>query len=481
MKDKLISLSEHFKIPAEKFDDKGLLNPTVNSDVKLFIDPILLKTSQYNIFKNVARKKYEQFFIDLKAKALLILKLPVKLKEQAIKNTINSICAKEIIGVCLGYSKESNKGSGVGPEVAGKILDSAISIFGLGFEDPSVFSVLHILEDKIGPDYISDLTAKIIQEELCIFTQKMAIELNIPTEKQIIYNEALYKLPKHPFYDTPIFLLPQDILSELPIDSNFNKVLGTYARTPQEIKTAINEDIANIYSECAINTVSEVKKHLRDYVYSRPQALQELLSCFLSITPEAYDFSKDKLGINLAAIFETILDISPYKINIEEHKLNVIDKLIKDFKFLLDNNNDVKRVFCWAGEKHKHEIAWQAAFHLFIYKILEQNKIDLSPEHQTGSGPIDFKFSYTASFRVLIEIKLSSNPNYIDGLIKQTEKYKQCTENTKKSYFIFINVDKEEQKWLEKVNRLNQKKKELDIDTEIVFIDGRINPSASNL
>lgn len=482
MEDKLIALSEYFKVGLEEFEKRDLLNSTVNSDVRLFIDPILLKTSKYDLFKYQAREKYEKFFIELKNRVLAILKLPVDKKERAIKNTINWICAKETVGVCLGYSKDSNRGSGVGPDAAGKILNAAITIFELEFENPAIFSVLHLLEDKIGPDYISDLTSKIIQEELCIFTNQMANELGIPTEKEIICNGNKYNLPKHPFLDVPIFLLPKDILSELPIDNNFSKVMGSYARTPDEIKTAINEDIANIYAECAMNTVSEVKQHLRDYIYAKPEALTELLNHFLTLTPEAYDFSKDKMGINLAAIFETILDISQYKIEIEKHKLTIIDDLIKDFKNLLDNNNDIKRSICWAGEeKPKQEKAWQSAFHLFVTRILKSNNIDLTPEYQTGSGPVDFKFSYTASFRVLIELKLSSNTNYIDGLVKQTEKYKECTENTKKAYFIFINVEKEEQKWLEKINRLKEKKKELNIDTEIIFIDGRINPSASNL
>ena len=483
MKNKLISLSEHYKIKSKEFEKYGILNPTVNADVNLFIDPLLLKTSSHKIFRDNARNKYENFFIELKNKAKVIIKLSSDKRERAIKNTIKDICAKEMAGLCLGYSQHSNKGSGVGPEIAEKILKSAISIFEEDMDDPMIFSVLHLLEEKIGPDYISDLTAKIIKNELCEFTQEIAEKLSIPRTEMVLSNNVVYTLPKHPFLNSPIYLLPMDILSELPTESDFKYVFGTFSRTSEDIRTLVNEDISNIFSSCQYVKTSEVKQSIKNYLFRNPKAITELINHISSLNIKQYNFDEDKLGINFAIKINEYLDFTEIHINSNNNKEQIIKDLIYSFKKVFDNNNNFKRSLLWYKDKNKPEKAWQNVFNIYTMRTLEANNIDLTPEFETGSGPVDFKLVYDEGniCRTLIEMKLSSNTNYIDGFVKQTEKYKDCTENVKKAYFIFINVDKEEQKWLEKVNKLNQKKKELDIDTEIVFIDGRINPSASNL
>lgn len=477
----LISISEHFGVSADEFLKMNLLDSTINADVNLFIDPTLFENSAHSIFRVQAREKYKQFFIDLKQKALLIISLPHDKKDMAIRTVVNWICAKETAGVCLGYSLNSNNGSGVGPEAAEKILRSAISIFEQNIDDPMIFSILHLLEDGIGPDYISDLTSKIILEELCIFTSQMAQRLNIKVVEKVVIGKKTFLLPKHPLINGPIFLLPKDILNDLPTENNFRKIFGSYSNVQNDIKTRINEDIASIYGSLNEHKLSEVKEELREYIYKSPKAISEILSHFSSISKVSYDFSNDKLGINLASVFDSYVNSEAYKINRDKDKLTIINDLIKEFKVLIDNNNYIKRELLWTKNKHKPEKAWQSIFHLFVDRVLAKNDIDLSREFQTGSGPIDFKFSQGSSFRVLIEIKLSSNNNYIDGFTKQTEKYKKCTENTKRAYYIYFDVESDYQNSQKKVKKLHDKKTELGIDTEIIVIDGRINPSASNL
>ncbi len=110
---------------------------------------------------------------------------------------------------------------------------------------------------------------------------------------------------------------------------------------------------------------------------------------------------------------------------------------------------------------------------------MSQNNINVEKERETGSGPVDFCFSNGSKLRVLIEFKLSTN-SPIKGLTKQLEKYKDCTDNVKVAYFICINVHKEKQTQ-KIVVELNEAKKKLHLDTNIIVIDGHINPSASNL
>lgn len=158
--------------------------------------------------------------------------------------------------------------------------------------------------------------------------------------------------------------------------------------------------------------------------------------------------------------------------------LEVIDETVRNFKKLIDNNNDIKRNALYANNKRRSEKSWQAAFHLFISEIMRINKIEIEFESQTGSGPVDFKLLNNGE-RILIELKLSDN-SPVKGLTKQLEKYKECVEPVK-AYFICFDVENDLQRAHKKQNDLQKAKKEMGLDTEIIWINGRIDPSASNL
>ena len=50
---KNISLAEYYKIPIEKFEELGVLNPNLKQNTNMFIDPALLKDCQYEIFSKI--------------------------------------------------------------------------------------------------------------------------------------------------------------------------------------------------------------------------------------------------------------------------------------------------------------------------------------------------------------------------------------------------------------------------------------------
>ena len=106
--------------------------------------------------------------------------------------------------------------------------------------------------------------------------------------------------------------------------------------------------------------------------------------------------------------------------------------------------------------------------------------IDITPEFPTGRGPVDFKFSEGETFKVLVEIKLSTNPQYLSGFTKQLEIYKNATNNVKKAYFIFVDLSKDE-KSTDQLQKLLQLKRDYGLDTEILVIDGTLPDSASKV
>ena len=192
----------------------------------------------------------------------------------------------------------------------------------------------------------------------------------------------------------------------------------------------------------------------------------------------SYDFKNDPKGVYLEVVLRQLFRFDLFqkscKIPIE-----VIDEIINNFKKLIDNNNDIKRNALYVKGLRRPEKCWQAAFHLFISEIMRINKIETEPESQTGSGPVDFKLSNSGE-RVLIELKLSDHKKLMAGLTEQLEKYKECTEPVK-AYFICFDVEKDFQSSQRKQAKLIQAKKDLGLDTEIIWIDGRIKPSGSKL
>jgi predicted RNA-binding protein YlxR (DUF448 family) len=113
------------------------------------------------------------------------------------------------------------------------------------------------------------------------------------------------------------------------------------------------------------------------------------------------------------------------------------------------------------------------------HSYCEANNLDITPEAHTGRGPVDFKISSGFTGRVLVEVKLSSNPNIVHGYEKQLEIYK-TGERTARAFYVVIDVDERLSTKSRPLFDLQRKAKESGRNTsEIVLIDGLVKPSAS--
>ena len=471
--EKDLSLAEYYDIPLEKFAELGVLNPNLGKNTNMFIDPVLLKDSQYEIFSKTAYKKYKKFFENLYKEVRVFIELPRKTKRTSEKSLIYKLQAKGIRGLCLGYSISGNRDNGIGPRGARKILDRAEELFSLEIDEkPEIFSVVYMLTEKIGPDSISDMTAKIIVDEIKAFTQEIAPQLGLPTQKF-----GKYKLPKHPYLREPLLLLPEDILNLLPIDVDIEDVYMGY-NPNKEIRDRVNDYISEIFLNYHKKRKRDVQNDLTKFFKENADVLNDFVKYTTKRKSSHYNFDTDKNGFYFSQRYRQMFNLG--EINTEDlSPLEIVHETIMRFKDKIDNNNDIKRNLLWAENRPRGEKTWQQAFHLTIFQKLEDADFDIAPEYQTGSGPVDFNLTKGSNCRVLIEIKLSTN-NPLKGLEVQLEKYKECVQN-KKAYFICFNLEKDNQKYQKLEADLKNRAKELKINTEVVVIDGRINPSASNL
>ncbi len=124
--------------------------------------------------------------------------------------------------------------------------------------------------------------------------------------------------------------------------------------------------------------------------------------------------------------------------------------------------------------------AVQRLFFAVAYSYCKTNNLDVTPEADTGNGPVDFKFSKGFGGRVLVEIKLSTNPKLVKGYTRQLETYKTA-EETQKGFYLVVDVGQmgnKEKALLDVKNDASACGQEF---SPLTFVNGLRKPSASKL
>lgn len=126
-KPKPIYFSDYFKLDKAKLKELGVFDPILNFDTKLFVDPILLKSSSSEIIQE-SRKRYLNYFNGI-----------LKLLKKAQSESVDDRCWRaaklkskfsEYKFTCIGYGDDSIDGAGPGPSFSDKLLKSAKEIRG---------------------------------------------------------------------------------------------------------------------------------------------------------------------------------------------------------------------------------------------------------------------------------------------------------------------------------------------------------------
>ncbi|SDJ65307.1 hypothetical protein, partial [Salipiger marinus] len=243
-----IKFSEYFGIEAEALEGRGILDPTLNADTKLFIDPLLLEGSIYTNISSDARKTYESHFETI-IKFLAKAKSPT---DVAWKSAARMLTFPEIKWTCLGYGAQSVSGSGSGSEMTSQYIETARQIVELGIEDPDLFVAMALFENGVGPDRISDMTSNVIVGDLIALNERILPELGVPTQPMTIAlkNGKTYSglLAANPYIgpNDPVILVPTDILRALPIAADWSDVADAASKNAQ-LRARVNDQIARMW------------------------------------------------------------------------------------------------------------------------------------------------------------------------------------------------------------------------------------------
>lgn len=476
-----VRFSTQFGINEATLTKLGVLNPTLNADTKLFIDPFLLTDSAHPEISQGGRKTYEQHF-----ETVIKLLAGSKTRGDTPWRSARRLMEfPELKYTCLGYGAQSVSGSGSGAFTTDTVVQTAKEIVDLGIDDPDLFVAMGLLEDGIGPDRISDMTANVILPDLLKFNMRILKSLNVPTKavKITLRNgqEHDTDLPINPFVKdkTPIILVPADILRDLPIATDWSDVSDAASKNAA-LRARVNKQIAGIWTR----KTRKDKSELRRWAMGSKDSFGLYLELLRGANPKPYDLIGDPLGeIVWNRIAETIAGEQPFKLAPPakpdaDHVSQVVSKIIAQFQFLIEKRRISEELYHQG--RPRPEKAAQRLFFAIAHAYCEANNIDLTPEADTGNGPVDFKMSKGFAGRVLVEIKLSTNPKVVAGYSRQLETYKGAEETTR-GHYIVIDVGGMGKKDEQLIRTKNEMAKAGGPVSEIILIDGRRRPSASKL
>ena len=441
-----------YGVTEAQLDKLGVFNPTLNVDTRLFPDPLLLADSAHSEMR-AAKVTFEDYF-DRIRRLVAGSKSNTDAPAKAAKERLRF---PEIKGTCLGYGKDGISGSGGGVDMADQLFKTASEIIALGIDDPDLFLAMGLFEDNFGPDMIGDMFTNVAFNHIVDFNKRIYRSLGMKTEQielrlndgkrlsgDFVINVA------YPAARIPVILLPKDVLRDLPVAVDWRGVQEASASN-REFRRGLNKSVAHLWSKKTL----ESKEKLKAWALSSRDAFGDLLDMVHGHDGKPYDFAGDKLGeLIWRSIGEEIarkhpLDIKKADVASGPELIRITEEIISRFADLVEKR-DLWRELYHDG-KPRLEKSAQRIFYAVAVAYCAANGIDITPEADTGRGPVDFKFSTGFSRRVLVEIKLSTNPSLLKGFTKQLEVYNEA-EAPIAGYYLVINV-----------GHLKTKKKKLDL------------------
>lgn len=470
------SFTACFGVAPDVLAAAGAMDPLLNVDTRLFIDPLLLGDSSAPDIRSNSPARLRNYF----EKLLKLLQASRQRGDAAWREATRLMSFSEVAATCLGYGAASVQGSGFGAAKRSKVLATAKEIVDLGVNNPSIFLLIPLLEEKIGPDLISDMTTKIILADLASFTCRVLSGASVPLHAFRIDGQV-FDLPRNPFAsrNLPIVLVPADVLARLPVASDWSEVADAAAENVA-LRQRVNHYVGDIWH----SRTRKDKAQLRSNVLRSKEAVEALLAAIIGGTHRPYDFASDPLGLRgWRGILESLATEAPLEITklpdwTPDAVFAVVKQIVRQFQFLIENRG-LSRLLWHNGKPHHEDVA-QRVFFAVAHVYCTANNLDITPEADTGSGVVDFKFAAGFSSRVLVEAKLSNNRKLIHGYERQLEQYRKAEQTTRAIYLVIDvgGMAKKDRKLMELRNEQTRLGRPA---SELVFVNGFVSKSASKL
>lgn len=475
-----IYYSNFFGVPHSEFEKRGVLDGFIGRDVRLHIDPLRLKSTQVQEFKDTYNRVFLKYFDRF---AHFVDAMPSEREDDIFFPLIvENMQFPEIPNVGLGYSVSGKPGKGMNGKTTKQIARTIVKVIKAGMRDPELFLFMHLFERNVGADRISDMAVYILRHQILLYTQRMAAEMNIATCKYE-FEDKVYHVP---FYENePMHFFPTTLLADLPLATSYD-----------EISDVCNYNNGLVERVCRIVNGEwkqffegkDKKDVLKNALLNNKDAYREAISYYKSLNALSYDFNADQKKFYFDARIEEIVanklrEQGCAKKLTQEDVLQCTREACLLFKECVENHRSYKLMYYEKGKVAKSEDNAQELLFVISEAYLKAKgaDIDISPEADTGVGKLDFKFSQGSNSRVIIETKLSNNPNLLHGYVTQLPDYIKSQHGAYGIYVVVI-VDsgKNQNTQLRKLMDIeNKRDKDNSSLCEIIFVDARERPTAS--
>ncbi len=427
-----ILFSTYFGIDSSDLGSAGLIDPFINVDTQLFIDPVLLEKSSNLKIATDGIAAFRAHFGNF----IRLITISDREGDAAWKGAEKLLDLREPPENGLGYGGSGRSGSSRPEEVRDSIMRTTKEVVTLGSKDPEMISLMGFFEENVGPDTISDFTTRVVIEQLAHITNEFCRTQDISlTANTVLPNYSLPRVIDKSGKEKFIVLIPNDIVRELPIANDWSDIEAAVVHNDR-IRQAVNSMLASIVQP----TIHDRKAALRAIALQSPQNFQEFLEAVKEHV-RTYDPNVDALAYyRMKSIFASGFDGPKTGTQYDLTKgPDEIKRIAHDtlafFKQHVENGNLWEEL--WMGDKPKKERAAQLIYYAIADAYCHANNIDISPEANMGGGPIDFKFSQGYKARVLVEMKRSGG-TVRNGYEKQLEIYLDASRT---NHGIFVVMD----------------------------------------
>lgn len=421
--------SQKFGVDAQALDDANLLDPYVDTDTPLFIDPLLIDKSQNTVLQTSGIEQFRAYF----DKVMRLLAMSEKRGDPAWLGAAKLLSLQEPAENGLGYSKSKRSGNSRPADVRNQLLTTIKLVIKLGSKDPEMLSLMGFLEEGVGPDTISDFTTIAMSDALAEITNDFCLKNGVA----VFHNDlSEYALPliRRNDKDRPVVLVPRDVLRDLPVTESWGDVWEA-----AEHNRALRDKLSVMLAGIAKPTVAEQKEAIKRAVTQSSEVFDAFLDAVKSAAT-SYDQNDDIKG------FYTFRELLRRDLNFTTEKTYDIRKSPEQVLKLVLDALDVFRhqvedgnlwEMLWAGNQPKRERAAQLLFFAVAEGYCRGHSIDNISEPNFGGGPVDFAFGDGCESRVLVEMKRSDG-TVVSGYEKQLEKYKK---SARTDYAVFVVID----------------------------------------
>lgn len=462
--------SRHFGVPTGELEKAGLIDPFIDVDTPLFIDPVLIATSSHKVISETAYAAFRTHFSNF----IRLLTISQREGDAPWRAARQLLDLREPAENGLGYGGSGRSGSSRPDEVRESIMRTSKEVITLGANDPEMISLMGFFEENVGPDTISDFTTRVIVDQLAEMTGQFCEAHGIPVNDVEHLGRPLPTFVQAGVTKA-IVLVPRDIVRDLPIANDWGEIAAAIEQSDR-VRRGVNALLGGI----AKPTVADRKEAMKAFALQSPATFAEFLAAVKEHV-RTYDPNLDSLAyFKMKSIFADgfgeLKHPQPYAVEKgpDEIKRAVLDSL-DVFKHHVENGNLWEEL--WVGDRPKKERASQLIYFAIADSYCKANNIDISPEANMGGGPVDFKFSTGYNARVLVEMKRSSG-TVRHGYEKQLEFYQNAA-NSDHAIFVVMDFGDLGDK-LEQITGIQAQRRAAGIRaSDIIVIDATKKQSAS--